>query len=120
MNSLRRLVANVFNEEVRKVSSSSAKREADMGGTGDAHEINWGDVSDVVQASVKESFDNTVQESLAKLELDQVDESTMSIKDMPEYKECVEAAEELGKRISELMRKAHDEGLIARMGKRGV
>jgi predicted aldo/keto reductase-like oxidoreductase len=102
------------------VSASSAKREADMGGTGDSHEISWGDVTDVVQASVKESFDRTVQESLAKLEMDQVDESTMSIKDLDEYKECVEIAEELGKKIAELMKKAHDEGLIAKMGQRGV
>lgn len=89
---------------------------ADMGGSGDAHEINWGDVTDVVREAVSQAFDHTVQECLSKMDMDQVDEAHRSLKDMQEYKEAQEIGDELAGKISELLRRAHEEGMLIMAG----
>jgi hypothetical protein len=116
MNNLRETAFALLDEEIRTISPVPKKREADMGGSGDAHEVDWADVSDVVKESTKQAFENTVQESLSKLEMDQVDEAHMPIKDLPEYRLAQEASEELGKAVTALIKKAHDEGMITKMG----
>ena len=117
LEQLRALSKKTFNEasddDFERIHPA---READMGGSGDAHEINWGDVTDVVREAVSQAFDHTVQECLSKMDMDQVDEAHRSLKDMQEYKEAQEIGDELAGKNSELLRRAHEEGMLIMAG----
>jgi hypothetical protein len=82
------------------------------GGSGGEHEINWGDVSDVV----KEALDpeNIVRETMNKMQFKSIDEATKPLTDLSEYKEVHEKIKEVGEAIGRMLQTAFKEGSIGK------
>lgn len=89
-------------------------RESDLGGSGDEHEINWGDVVDVVKEQI--DVKSMVHECISKLKMQQVDEANRPIDGLPEYVQIQELADRFAEALAGLLRQAHEEGMISNAG----
>lgn len=119
MNELRKLARDELGEGMPRMQPPTGfevapTREADTGGSGDQHEINWGDVVDVV----KEQFDvkAMVHECITKLKMQQVDETNHPIDGLPEYVQIQEMADKFAESLTGLLRQAYKEGMLSNAG----
>lgn len=126
LNQLREFVARGFpaNWEMAPDDNglgADLNREGDMGGSDDEHEIDWGDVTDVVKEAMRQSVDETLRASMEKSGLSFDDADGDDYRESEHYKAAVDSAEKTANRLGNMLKKMHERGFV-RQGrqKRGV